>query len=281
MSLPTPTFATIKNTYLLQQIKAFTKKEYSSENFEFYFDKGKNQAIYEKYISDKGAMQVNLPSNLRKPLDALAAKQQWSNMNAGLKAARVAIGKLIDGDTMRRFAASPDGEAAIAIATMGIDGAKAAQAKGLLAVYAKGRTPSDKYQAYQGLVKLSSKSKVDAVLAALDMPPPSKAPAGDDAQVARNLKIDKLAKDLKVAIPKTMEYFESANAYLKKNGPPSDPLEQRRMFESGRMRHDKLHEAWGQAVRGDKEFTKKYADVAKLNKELEVAYSIFRRYLKR
>lgn len=280
MSLPTPAFATIKNTYLLQQIKAFTKKEYSSENFEFYFDKGKNQAVYEKYISDKGAMQVNLPSNLRKPLDELAAKKQWSNMNAGLKAARVAIAKLIDGDTMRRFATSPDGETALAIAAMGIDGAKAVQAKGLLGVYAKARTPSDKYQAYQALVKLSSKSKVDPVLGALDMPPPAKAPESDEAQVARNLKTDKLAKDLKTAIPPTLKYFTSALDYLKKNGPPGDPLEQRRMFESGRMRHDKIHAAWGQAIRGDKDFAKKYPDVAKLNKQIEDAYAAFRRGLK-
>lgn len=281
MALPTPKFTTIKNAYLLKKIKAFTQKEYSSENFEFYFDKSSNHTLYDKYIKEDSPRQVNLPARLRKPLDVLAAQRKWSAMSAGIKEARAEIASLLDKDTMTRFAATPDGEAAIVMVEMGIDGSKEKQVIGLLQVYEKGRTPSDKYQAYQALVKLGNQGKVNRTLAAMGMPPPSKAPAGDEAQVARNLKTDKLAKELKTAIPKTMEYFKSANDYLKKNGPPSDQLEQRRMFESGRMRHDKIYEIWGQAVRGDKEFSKKYPDVVKLNKQLEDAYSTFRRYLKR
>jgi hypothetical protein len=279
MSLDRPKFATIKNKYLLGLIKETAKKEHSDENYDFYFSKLGNQQLYNTFISNASPRQVNLANKTRKALDELAAKRQWSAMSAGMKAARAEIAGLIDKDTLARFAGTPDGQMAIAIAAMGID-AKAPAAKALLAVYSKPRSPGDKYQAYLALVKLSSKSKVDAVLKAMEMPPPAR-PEDDEAVVARNAKVDKLAKDMRAAIPKAMSYYTSAIKSVKKDGLPFDEIEQRRMFESGRMRHDKIHEAWGYAVRHDKEFTKKYKDVANLKKELDDAWAEYRSLLRR
>ena len=280
MALTPPPFRTIKNTFLLQQIKAAAKKEYNDENFDFYFDKINNQALYAKYISEASPRQVNLPNSMRKPLDDLAAAKKWSAMNAGIKVARGEAAKLLDGETLRRLALTDEGQMVLGVAAMGLDGAKAKQALGLLTVYSKPRSPGDKYQAYLGLVKLSSKSKVDTVLKGMDMPPPAK-PEADEKVVARNLKLDKLAKDLRVAIPKAMSYYESAIQSVKQRGLPADEGELRRMFDSGRMRHEKIHEAWGVAIRGDKEFTKKYKDVAALKEKLDDAWAEYRRLLKR
>jgi hypothetical protein len=280
MSLSAPSFTAIKNKYLLQQIHAFTKKEYSSENFDFYFAKGTNQVIYDTYISDKAERQVNLPGKVKRPLDELAAKKQWSAMSAGIKAARDEIAKLLQNDTLARFSTTPDGETAIGIATMGLDGPKAQQAKAFLGVYLKPRSPSDQYQAYQGLCKLASKSKVDPVLKAMDVPPPAKAP-DDKAVIERNLKLDKLAKDFRKAMPQVLSYYASALSSLKKDGLPRDPEEVTRMFESGRMRHDKIHEPYTKAIQVDKAFTTKYKDVAALKKQIDDAWADYRRALEK
>lgn len=272
---PTPKFATIKNAYLLEHIKAAAEKEYSSENYEFYFDKANNQVLYERYISTKADKQVNLPTKLRQPLDDLAAKKQWSAMSAGIKAARVEIATLIDKDTLMRFSRTPTGEAAISIAAMGLDGAKAKQAEGLLAVYTKARSPNDQYQAYLALVKLASKSKVDPVLASLDMPAPSK-PVEDAAVVAKNLKIDKEVKKIKAAIPDAMKYYASALKYIEKKGVPADREEVNRMFESARMRHDRIHLPYTELIRQDKAFATKYKELVADKKKLDDAYAAVR-----
>jgi hypothetical protein len=279
VSLPVPKFATIKNKYLLQLIKDTAKREYSAENYDFYFSKLGNQQLYNTFISNASPRQVNLPNKTRKPLDDLAAKKQWSSMSAGIKQARADIASLLENDTLARMARTEEGQLAFAFNQMGID-AKAPQARALLEVYKKARSPHDKYQAYLGLIKLSNKAKVDAALKGLDMPPPNK-PEDEAVTVARNEKMLKLVRELQAALPKALSYYASAIKSVKKDGLPLDEIEQRRMFESGRMRHDKLHEAWGVAIRSDKEFSKKYKDVAKLKKELDDAWAEYRSLLRR
>jgi hypothetical protein len=280
VALTTPKYTTIKNAYLLAAIGEAARKEYSSENVEFYHDKSSNQVLYEKYIKENAPKQVNLAAQHRQPLDELAAQKKWSSMSTGLKAARVQIAALIDKDTMMRFANSAEGKFVIGIAAMGLDGAKAKQARSLLTVYVKPRSPQDKYQAYLALAKLSSQAKVDPVLAALGLPAPGK-PVSDEAIVAKNVKVDTIAKKLRVDIADGLKYYASALKYLKAKGLPADPLEVRRMFDSGRMRHDRVHLPYTDAIRQDKDFAAKYKDVMAEKMKLEAAWAAYRTALEK
>src|SRR5690242_7067665 len=123
MSLTIPSIKTTKNAYLLAELRKAAAKEYSTENFDFYFDKSNNQVLYTKWISKKSSTQVNLPANIQKELDGLAAAKEWSKMSGPLKAARDNIANLFNGDTVARFSGTPDGQLTIAAAQMGIDNA--------------------------------------------------------------------------------------------------------------------------------------------------------------
>src|SRR2546421_537453 len=52
------------------------------------------------------------------------------------------------------------------------------------------------------------------------------------------------------------KYFTAAAANLKSKGVPGDREEVNRMFDSGRMRHDKVHNAFTTLLQKDKAFTR-------------------------
>jgi hypothetical protein len=281
MAISTPSIQTIKNAYLLAELRKAAKKEHNDENYGFYFDKSNNQTVYTKWISPKSSTQVNLPASIQKELDALAAAKKWSGMSAGIKKARDEIARLINNDMIARFAGTDDGEFIIAAAAMGVtDAGKAAQIKNFLTVYLKPRSPGDQYAAYLAMQKLAAKAKLDPVLKDLGVPAPTK-PVSDEAVVAKNMKVDKLAKQLAVDIAAALKYYESALKFLKEKGKPADQEEVGRMFESGRMRHDKVHEPYGEAIRLDKAFATKYPKVAADQKKVSEAWAAYRRALGR
>ncbi len=281
MSLTIPKIQTIKNAYFLAELRKAAQREHNDENYGFYFDKSGNQVLYTKWISAKSSTQVNLPAGIQKELDGLAAAKNWSGMTAALKKARENIGGLINNDMIGRFIVSPEGELTTAVAQMGVDNAgKATQVKALLVVYLKPRTPQDQYQAYLALQKLVSKSKLDPVLKAMDVPPPAKPPS-DAAVVAKNVKIDQIAKKLKTDIAEGLKYYESALKYLKEKGVPDDPLEVRRMFDSGRMRHERVHTPYNDAILADRAFGTKYKTVVAEKKKLDAAWAAYRRGLEK
>jgi len=51
-------------------------------------------------------------------------------------------------------------------------------------------------------------------------------------------------------------FVNTAMATVKAKGKPADPEEVNRMFQSMRMRHDKVHEAYTKLLQTDKDFTK-------------------------
>jgi hypothetical protein len=276
MSLTTPSIKTVKNAYMLVELRKAAAKEYSTENFDFFFDKSNNQVLYTKWISKKSPTQVNLPANIQKELDGLAAAKEWSKMSSPLKAARDNIANLFNRDTVARFAGTPDGQLTIAAAQMGIDNAsKATPVKALLTAYLKPRSPGDQWQAYVALQKLVSKSKLDPVLKALDVPPPA-GPVDDKATIAKNLEIDKIVKKVKVDMAAGMKYFASAQKYIKEKGLPSDREEVTRMFESGRRRHDLVHLPYMEAFRQDKAFKVKYKAVVADKEKFDAAWAAVR-----
>lgn len=281
MALTNPSIQTVKNAYLLAELRKAAVKEYSTENFDFFFDKSNNQTLYTKWISPKSTTQVNLPNAIQKELDRLAAAKQWSGMSTMMKQARENIAKLINNDTIARFVGTPDGRLTVAVAYMGIDKAsKATQAKALLTVYLKPRSPSDQYQAYVALQKLVSKSKLDPVLKALEVPPPA-GPVDDKAAIAKNLKIDAMVKKIKVDMAAGLKYYQSGIKFLKEKGVPGDMEEVTRMFESGRRRHDLVHIPYTEAFRQDKAFATKYKAVMTDKKKLDEAWAAFRSALEK
>ena len=51
-------------------------------------------------------------------------------------------------------------------------------------------------------------------------------------------------------------FLKTATANVKAKGKPSDKIEVNRMFDSGRMRHDKVHEWFTERLQKDKSFTR-------------------------
>ena len=96
------------DTKLLAALLNFMKREHNEENYLFFFDKGNNEAIYKKYIIASAPKQVNLPSAITRPLEALAAVKNWNGMTPGIKSAKASIAKLVNGDAMPRFERSPE-----------------------------------------------------------------------------------------------------------------------------------------------------------------------------
>jgi hypothetical protein len=280
MPFPTPKLETIKSRYLLGWLELEAEEGHRLESWEFYVDSAGNQKLYETYIKVGSPKQVNISADMRKPLEGLAAAKKWSSMSTSLKAAKKEVRDLIQRNTVEPFVRTPLGQRVLGVVQLGLDGPKAKQAFGLLQLYAKPRSDQDKYDAYVALQKLASKSKVDAVLTGLGYEPMAKPPT-DKAAVERNVKLDNLAKDFRKVMPGVLSYFTSALSSIKKNGLPLDPEEVTRMFESGRLRHDKIHEPYTKAIRVDKAFSTKYKDVAELKKQIDDAWGEYRQALEK
>lgn len=96
----------------------FTKGEYSSENTIFIdmkLSKSSNfEDIYNRYISDKGKSQINIPSKLKKELDDLAKEltkvkaTDWSDMLPTMQKCQKELVQMIDSDTVNRFESSKE-----------------------------------------------------------------------------------------------------------------------------------------------------------------------------
>ncbi len=95
---------------LLAAALAHGKKSMSIENVLFFHDKGNAQAVYPKYISEKSATQVNLPSAVFNPMKALADKADWkhASWDTLIKTAKLSIEKMWNADVAPRFVTSPE-----------------------------------------------------------------------------------------------------------------------------------------------------------------------------
>jgi hypothetical protein len=165
---------TVKNKYFLQQFRAFVEKEHATENFLFVFDPGNNQVLYDKYIKVGVPLEVNISDKQREPLTALATAKKWSAMSAPLKVARAEIAKLLNEGPLPRFKATEAGKRANFMLTLALDGPKATQMTGLLAVFEKPRTPEDKVAAHAAMQKLSPLAKLNPALRELGLEPPAR-----------------------------------------------------------------------------------------------------------
>jgi len=182
-----------KDPKIMLLLKAFMVSEHNSENYNFLASRDSNEKLYANYISPKAKIQINLPGDIQKPLDALAAKKQWSAMATGVAAARRNITDMINADVMPRFE--------------------------------------------------RSKGYVDYLA--------SKTPKPPDLTAAKAAVV-KMEKD----ITEGSAYYTTAIKSIQTKGLPANRDEVNRMFDSGRMRHDKVHTPYTTQLQKDKAFTK-------------------------
>jgi len=259
MTIAPVTYLQVTSPYLKAELIKFSKAEHTDDTLEFLDSKATNQVLYNNYIKKGAPTQINLPDSLVRQFEPLAKVGKWSDMTRLVKTARANVNAMSIQFTTR-FQDTEHGHRAVVMGRMGLTAAQAKIAEPLLQVYMKPHTPEDGYQAYLALAKLSSKAK--AALTENGTPPPAKAPTGTQDQVNKNLAIDKLAKSMAVDVKECLRYLESAIKSVNKDGLPSDPVEVTRMFNSGRMRHDKVVLAWNKAIQSDRAFTSKYKTLA-------------------
>ena len=92
----------------------------------------------------------------------------------------------------------------------------------------------------------------------------------------------KLIPNMEKAITEFTKFFNTAIASVKSKGPPTDKVEGNRMFDSARMRHDKVHELFTERLQKDKSFNEKgYPDLFKDKKAFSSLYAVYRKEIKR
>jgi hypothetical protein len=262
VAITVPQYSAIKSPQLRAAIWGFSKNDHTEENVLFLdalIEKKTPEVIYKTYVASGSPKFVNLPDSIKGPLDTLSKAKKWRDMPKGLEAARKNINYLTD-QVIHRFRLTPAGQRSIIMWRMGLGTSQVLRAGPLLKVYFEGHTPEDKWAAYQALLKISSKTK--AALTENGTPPPATAPTEAKDRIAKNLAVDKLAKQLAIDLKACNSYLESANQSIAREGLPRDPLEVDRMYESGRMRHDKVVNNWNKAIRSDQAFKTKYKTVA-------------------
>jgi hypothetical protein len=110
-------------------------------------------------------------------------------MSPGIKAARQYVAAQTNEGGLRRFLASSAGQVPAFLLATGVDGPKAKTMEALLKVYRNGRTPQDKLEAYQAMLKLTNKALLNPALRELGLepPPPVIRPARDPNRALRLL----------------------------------------------------------------------------------------------
>ena len=74
-------------------------------------------------------------------------------------------------------------------------------------------------------------------------------------------------------------FYDTATAKVKHDGLPAARAEVDRMFESARMRHDKVHEAFTEAAQNDKELAKHYVKTVAAKKIYSAKWAAYRKLL--
>ena len=82
--------------------------------------------------------------------------------------------------------------------------------------------------------------------------PVTPAPAANPVAIATAKSIAQMNTDMVAGTT----FLKNAMASVKSKGLPADQIEINRMFDSARMRHDKVHEAFTERVQKDKAFTR-------------------------
>ena len=271
---------------------AWAKRTYVDDQVEFLLDvnaKKKPDDLYKAYIRQGAPNLINLQDNELKPWRQLAAKGKTAkpaDVNAAVakvfKAQLLFMTPIFEGGT-NAFLTSPEYQehlskttggtpAARAVASLKLSASNATKIAGLLEVYLHGRTISDVWQAYVGMQKIVAKAKLDPALTLAGKPV---------AGVQRDYKSYQAAEALKPLVAEAVRYLTTAIQSVTTQGLKDvSDREITRMFDSGRMRHDKVVAAWNKAIQGDPTFKTKYAQLATDKGKSDTLWATYRSKLK-
>ena len=84
-----------KDPKQMAALLGFARRLHIQESILFYFDKGNEQALYSKYISESSASQVNIPSKVLTACSALAKTGDWGKMKPLLALAKAEVLKML------------------------------------------------------------------------------------------------------------------------------------------------------------------------------------------
>ena len=104
MPFPASTLSQIAaNKNLKALLRAYMEKEFTIENFDFYFSTESNQVKYNKYINEHSPHMINISHDERAVLSHLAQAGQWNQMTDHLDKAKASIERLIENNSLSRF----------------------------------------------------------------------------------------------------------------------------------------------------------------------------------
>jgi hypothetical protein len=157
---------------LVAAYQKFTTRVHMAESFSFWFDKGNNEAKYEKYIKKGAPKEVNLAHTLVEKFDALAAKKDYNAMNPLFVEARGEVKGMLD-PRMPEFLNSPEYDAYVlvkkagnikkALTLLGVTGPNAVAMEKLLKEYAVG-TPAEKLAVKAKMAKIAKAEQITLAL---------------------------------------------------------------------------------------------------------------------
>jgi hypothetical protein len=267
-------FENLDNKYLLAEVKSYAQQSHQLHNYNLLVDTSSNQKLYDKYISSKSAAQVNLSSKVQSALDAQAKQKKWSDMAANLKLAKEEVCKDLNDNIKLAIGGKPYLRRAAELLKMGVTTvAVADKAKPHLAAFVAKETPEAQFKAYQALKGIVTKSKLDPVVKLMGQTPPPEPP---------NAEVEEMLPELRKAIAEGLRYFQAAEENLDTKGVPADnPVLITRMFQSGRMRHEKAHTDYVKGIKLDPEFKTRYEQLVTDKLALDEAWANYRRRLKK
>jgi hypothetical protein len=214
----------VKEARLRTVVHKYLVANGQEESYLFLYEKTDNRKAYERYIKEDAPKQVNIPYAIRKELDKQAKASEWGAMDANLAKARKSIAEMLNADVMTRFAvsdeykgyqlskdATPAGKLAAALK---LKSPKVEQAAGLLKVYHDARTPTEKFQAYEALVKLAGgEAKLNAAFKAAGVTaPPALKKGNPDKALAEFVRLTKTTDPkVKTAMQALLKKYNSAS----------------------------------------------------------------------
>lgn len=157
---------------LVVAYQKFTTRTHQTESFAFWFDKGNNEAKYDKYIKPNAAKEINIADDLRGQFHPLAQAGNYAGMNALFVEARAEVLGMLEprlgefensAEYKAYLALKKAGNITKALKLLGITGPNAKAMETLLKTYAVGDA-DDKRTALEKMNKLAKAEVVKAAL---------------------------------------------------------------------------------------------------------------------
>jgi hypothetical protein len=281
---------------------AWSKRMYNDDQVGFLIDynaKKPMKYLYETYIPDTAPKTLNFGDTEMKAIRELGAKGEAGFAKMGPAMAdvfeltrvlidnnfRAGSGKFAEGKEYQTYLnATKDPTSGKVLMALKLTGAKRTAFEPLLEVYLKARSLEDAYAAYKAMLKIVAKAKLDPALASAGKPAvdfPSLIAAAKAKLAAENLarEVDKLLPNINTELTAAKKYFTDALVVLKLKGRPAVSIEVTRMFNSGRMRMEKLDAPYLKAVKADKTFTTRHTALVAEKKKVNGQYADFKKLL--